>query len=525
MNSETEIVSVLLIDEGSGATQPVIRVLSEAPEPRLEVQVVPSMAAAIDVLAVSSVDIVLLALRGELAAERVVALVAAAADDREIAHVERELARAVAELSDAQRIGRMGSWRADLDRGAWVWSPELFRLVGLAPSRDATAAPTLLEYVHPEDRERVEAALARARVGSPFELEARIIAADGAQRNLNVIGRPDPTHAGLVLGIAQDVTELRAVERALRGSRGELVAQRELLSGVLDHAPIGMAIAAPQGRFIRVNRALGEILGYVEWELLKLSFDDVIHPDDLNATRKAMRALLAGDLATLRAETRFRDRDGATIWGELSASLIQTQDGSPLHIIAQLADMTQRRRYEAELERLATHDPLTGLANHRLFHQRLGEEMATAVRHGRRLSVAILDLDHFKQINDRFGHVVGDHALIAVAERLTNVVREGELLARVGGEEFAWVLPDADAEGVFAAAERARLALSASELPPVGRLTISIGVATRDSLREASTLYERADAALYRAKHEGRDQTVSWDPSTSSVVRSAGADG
>ena len=162
MNSETEIVSVLLIDEGSGATQPVIRVLSEAPEPRLEVQVVPSMAAAIDVLAVSSVDIVLLALRGELAAERVVALVAAAADDREIAHVERELARAVAELSDAQRIGRMGSWRADLDRGAWVWSPELFRLVGLAPSRDATAAPTLLEYVHPEDRERVEAALARA---------------------------------------------------------------------------------------------------------------------------------------------------------------------------------------------------------------------------------------------------------------------------------------------------------------------------------------------------------------------------
>jgi diguanylate cyclase (GGDEF)-like protein len=151
--------------------------------------------------------------------------------------------------------------------------------------------------------------------------------------------------------------------------------------------------------------------------------------------------------------------------------------------------------------------------------------MATAVRHGRRLSVAILDLDHFKQINDRFGHVVGDHALIAVAERLTNVVREGELLARVGGEEFAWVLPDADAEGVFAAAERARLALSASELPPVGRLTISIGVATRDSLREASTLYERADAALYRAKHEGRDQTVSWDPSTSSVVRSAGADG
>ena len=195
-------------------------------------------------------------------------------------------------------------------------------------------------------------------------------------------------------------------------------------------------------------------------------------------------------------------------------------DGTPLGWVSTVRDVSERRRYEAELERLATHDPLTGLANHRLFHQRLAEEMASAVRHGRRLSVAILDLDHFKSINDRYGHVVGDHTLVAVAQRLSTVVREGELLARVGGEEFAWILPGADATGVLAAAERARHVIRDRQMSPIGRLTISIGVATREHIRDASVLFEHADQALYRAKREGRDRTIIWNPDAASVVGS-----
>lgn len=200
-------------------------------------------------------------------------------------------------------------------------------------------------------------------------------------------------------------------------------------------------------------------------------------------------------------------------------------DGTPLGWVSTVRDVSERRRYEAELERLATHDPLTGLANHRLFHQRLADEMASAVRHGRPLSVAILDLDHFKAINDRHGHVVGDHTLVAVAQRLSTVVRDGELLARVGGEEFAWILPGADAAGVLAAAERARQVIRDRQMSPIGRLTISIGVATRELIGDATVLFEHADQALYRAKHEGRDRTIAWNPDAVSVVGSGHADG
>jgi diguanylate cyclase (GGDEF)-like protein len=199
-----------------------------------------------------------------------------------------------------------------------------------------------------------------------------------------------------------------------------------------------------------------------------------------------------------------------TAYAEVNARAAHNPDGSVLGWVIAIRDVSDRRPYQAELERLATHDPLTGLANHRLFHQRLGEEVAMARRYERPLCVAILDLDHFKQINDLHGHLVGDQALALVAERLAGAVREGELLARVGGEEFGWILPEADEDGAQAAAERARAAVGGAELEPVGRVTVSAGVACLGDGTDASTLYDRADQALLMAKRQGRDRTVRW---------------
>jgi diguanylate cyclase (GGDEF)-like protein/PAS domain S-box-containing protein len=640
MKTAPESVNVLLIDEGLARAEPLRRLLAESRAPSYRVRAVGSLHEGIKALADEPFDIVFAALTGADGGARLPQLRAAV----------QERSLIVSDLRDAQRIGRMGSWRVELPEGVWTWSSELYRLVGLAPEDPSQPGPSLLEYVHPDDRERVETAFERARLGNPFELECRVIADDGSHRSLNVIGRPDSERDDLVLGTAQDVTELRAVERALRRSRSELVAQRELLAGVLDHAPIGMGIAETDGRFLRVNRALSEILGYSEWELLRLSLEDIVHPDDAATTRAEIAALLAGETARLHSEMHLRHRDGHATWGELSASLIRDEDGHPLRVIVQLADISERkgieralreerdrtaaimaamgegylltvgnhivevndalcaitgfsrkelvgaslpwpfwppelrgeyrilrdriladnggslerplqrrdgsqfdaeitvraalqpdgtplgwvstvrdvsdrRRYEAELERLAAHDPLTGLANHRFFHERLAKEMANAVRHGRPLSVAVLDLDEFKSINDRFGHVVGDNTLIAVAQRLLTVVREGELLARVGGEEFAWILPDAEATGALIAAERARRAIGDRHMSPIGRLTISIGVASRGQLDDPAVIFKHADEALYRAKREGRDRTIAWDPDAVSVVASPQIDG
>jgi GGDEF domain-containing protein len=115
------------------------------------------------------------------------------------------------------------------------------------------------------------------------------------------------------------------------------------------------------------------------------------------------------------------------------------------------------------LSRQATTDPITGLANYRTFHERLSSEVERSARHGRALSVAVLDLDHFKQVNDTHGHPTGDRVLVEVARRLGTAVRSGELMARIGGEEFAWLMPEATDEGAFAAAERVRCAIEAAK--------------------------------------------------------------
>ncbi len=153
-------------------------------------------------------------------------------------------------------------------------------------------------------------------------------------------------------------------------------------------------------------------------------------------------------------------------------------------------------------------DHLTGLANRREFDDRLIAEVERAHRHGRELSLVILDLDHFKDINDAHGHAAGDLVLAHVAAELGRLARLGELVARVGGEEFAWLLPEADLAEATWAAERARRAIAGSPAPGGHRVTLSAGACSLDEDGDARDLYRRADAALYRAKADGRNRVV-----------------
>jgi diguanylate cyclase (GGDEF)-like protein len=160
------------------------------------------------------------------------------------------------------------------------------------------------------------------------------------------------------------------------------------------------------------------------------------------------------------------------------------------------------------LSRQATTDPITGLANYRTFHEGLGSEVERSARHGRALSVAVLDLDHFKQVNDTHGHQTGDRVLVEVARRLATAVRSGELMARIGGEEFAWLMPEATDDGAFAAAERMRHAIADTPFETAGSLTISVGVCSNQQARTGEELVGCADQALYWSKRSGRNTTL-----------------
>jgi diguanylate cyclase (GGDEF)-like protein len=169
-----------------------------------------------------------------------------------------------------------------------------------------------------------------------------------------------------------------------------------------------------------------------------------------------------------------------------------------------IANAETRRR----LVEQSTRDPLTGLANHRAFFDRLDSEVERSRRRDRPLSIVIIDLDDFKRVNDRFGHLAGDRVLVEFARRLGEQARAEDTLGRIGGEEFAWLIPEADAAQAVSAAERARRVIADAPFDHAGRVTMSAGVAQIVTGMDARALVAVADAALYRAKAAGRNRTV-----------------
>jgi diguanylate cyclase (GGDEF)-like protein/PAS domain S-box-containing protein len=204
---------------------------------------------------------------------------------------------------------------------------------------------------------------------------------------------------------------------------------------------------------------------------------------------------------------------GGRLWGAVGVALaagrtVPADAQERLSSFAELAAMAISSTEAMEtLSREAATDPLTGLANYRAFHERLGIEVERSSRHGRLLSVAVLDLDHFKQVNDTHGHLIGDRVLAEVAKRLANAVRTGELVARIGGEEFAWLMPEVAQADAYSAAERVRQAIKSTPFDAAGALTMSIGVCSNEHAGTTEDLLGFADQALYRAKQGGRNLT------------------
>jgi diguanylate cyclase (GGDEF)-like protein/PAS domain S-box-containing protein len=203
-------------------------------------------------------------------------------------------------------------------------------------------------------------------------------------------------------------------------------------------------------------------------------------------------------------------------WGAVGASFAEGRvpDGLEQRL-ERFADLVSLAISNAQtLEELAlqaTTDAVTGLANHRRFHERLHEEIERSLRYDHSLTLAVIDIDHFKRVNDTHGHQTGDRVLAEVAQQLAAEARIGDVVARVGGEEFAWLMPDTDVEGGHAAADRAREAISALTLPGDLAVTVSAGICGFTHALDAQALIGYADEALYAAKHAGRDRALVYD--------------
>jgi diguanylate cyclase (GGDEF)-like protein/PAS domain S-box-containing protein len=275
---------------------------------------------------------------------------------------------------------------------------------------------------------------------------------------------------------------------------------------LFDAAPIGISRLGVDGRLLEVNRAYGEIMGFDPHEMVGMSLFDLTHPDDLAATSAALSRLAAGEEERSTFEKRYLRSDGTVVWVAVNGSIVRDTQGAPLFLIGQIEDITERRALREQLALVAVTDPLTGLPNRKLFMEHLDLAIERAESNGRHVALMFLDLDRFKLVNDGIGHDAGDRLLKRVGRRLQGALRQGDLLARFGGDEFTVLCEVADEEEVLEVIGRLRrtMATPVCEADFEQFVSLSIGVALSTSQTMLSSLLLRsADIAMYQAKRSG----------------------
>lgn len=269
------------------------------------------------------------------------------------------------------------------------------------------------------------------------------------------------------------------------------------------------------GNFIKVNHKFEEILGYTSPEIEGSHFMDFVHEDDAQRTLDALSSLGTNKNLT-GFVNRYHCKDGSykyIEWNSIPGL------GNCLYTSAR--DVTAKKKYEEKLQHFAIRDELTALYNRHYFDAQIVDVMEHSDRYDQPLSFLIFDLDHFKNINDTFGHAVGDEVLITIARTAEKLARDSDLVFRLGGEEFLILMPQTPIGEAVIIAETLRATLEHTSFPVIGQQTISIGVSERMKSESYRHWFRRTDEALYRAKQNGRNRVETSDysekPSLASV--------
>lgn len=410
----------------------------------------------------------------------------------------------------ALEAAELATWDLDfMHEIAWLdahWS----RWVGLGNEPVRLSFAQWRSFVHPDDWPKVRSALIDLLKGktATYQQRYRIRTPDGRILWLEDRGQVcdrDPTtgRALRAIGVSRDVTQ-----------EEEKIQRDRLLTAALRHAPVGIMIAAADGTVEWVNPALEQITGYRADQLIGTRAGHLLHsglqPESFY--RELWETISQGEI--WQGRVLNKTATGELRHHDVTIAPVTDNEGRPLHYIATYRDVTEQVVLEERLERMAMTDPLTELPNRRAFLEAMQKEFQRVVRSGFTIdsSFCLIDLDHFKRINDTLGHAAGDAVLRHFAQTVQQTLRQMDVCGRLGGEEFGILLPQTDDRAAIAAMERLLRAIRQSVVVFEGhaiRYTISAGgTSFAISDRTIDDVFARADRALYRAKEYGRDHLV-----------------
>ena len=318
------------------------------------------------------------------------------------------------------------------------------------------------------------------------------------------------------IGIADFISKSELTAKVLEHSIRYAIQSRNMMREFLrcetrfhlffDHAYEGILLLDKNGKVLQANHSAELMFCYEKGTMEGLYVHQLI--DDFSLEYNLLNNQIAGrETPTIMEQMTGRNQRGRALHLEVGVNMAEA--GNEIFYSVSLIDIRHHVAQQEELTKLAHTDPLTGLMNRRHFRLLADQEFTRAARTHQQLLMMMLDIDHFKQVNDTHGHDVGDQALTAIADVLRNGIRDMDILARWGGEEFLVLLPETDMAGAMPIAERIRQQVSQIKLPKIPEgLTISIGMCEAAPGMELKTVTSLADQALYQAKANGRNRIV-----------------
>ncbi|MBS3804469.1 MAG: diguanylate cyclase [Oleiphilaceae bacterium] len=416
-------------------------------------------------------------------------------------------------------VTRTGHWYIDLDNNTVFWSDEVFRIHGYEPGSFKPDFKTAINFYHPNDRQRVQKIIEQTLSSlQPLDFVARVLHQDGAVVLVHSTGEIKFSGTGrpqYLFGVFRDITEEEYQQR-----------HNQRLARSLENTHEAIIMTDPDGKTTWVNAAFTRITGFSRDELMGNKPGELLQGHDSDPDTIEYMGVMMSRLEPFTAEILNYDHSGQTFWMRISCqpdfdengellgfASIQNDISSEKQLLLNLeTEIDSRKVLEEQLRYIATHDELSGMPNRRHFMQNAEAERVRSRRHDRQLCVLLADLDHFKRINDEYGHAAGDAVIQAFARLCNETLRIHDLSARVGGEEFAFLLPETGLEGGRVLAERLRQGLETMPVTVGDQsipVTVSIGVMeTVPEDNDVSGMLAKADKALYEAKHKGRNRVV-----------------